>query len=137
MAGYGRGDSSTPLLIDDLCSGTASISGKDTVQTLPATSEKGFGTRVPDRPFHGQTGDMSKKSVIRAILQDQNYKCYLTGMTLTPETSALDHIIPVSKGGHPIDARNGGFLHETINRMKGNMDLEEFRSWCSRVATNL
>lgn len=68
------------------------------------------------------------------MLGDQSFKCYLTGVNLTPETAALDHIIPVSKGGHPTDARNGGFLHSVVNKMKGSMDLDEFMQWCGRVA---
>lgn len=52
---------------------------------------------------------------------------------MTPDTAALDHVIPVSQGGHPTDARNGGFLHEVVNKMKGSMELAEFVDWCRKV----
>lgn len=96
--------------------------------------ESGFGTLIPKKPVHNQNGDMRKRKVVRGILEDQGYKCYLTGLELTPDTSTLDHIIPVSKGGHPTDARNGGFLHATVNKMKGSMSVDEFVEWCTRVS---
>jgi hypothetical protein len=77
---------------------------------------------------------MRKKKTVKAILVAQGYRCYLTGLELTPETAALDHIIPVSKGGHPTDARNGGFIHDAVNKMKGSMDLDEFMAWCRRIS---
>lgn len=113
-----------------LVKGNGTLTAKHSAET----SEGGFGTLTPENPVHRQTGDMRKRKVVRAMLGDQSFKCYLTGVNLTPETAALDHIIPVSKGGHPTDARNGGFLHSVVNKMKGSMDLDEFMQWCGRVA---
>jgi hypothetical protein len=102
--------------------------------TSEVISENGFGTSIPQSPVHSQTGDMRKIKVLRSMLADQDSKCYLTGVELAPETAALDHVIPVSKGGHPTDARNGGFMHAVVNKMKGSMDLDEFMQWCACVS---
>jgi phenylalanyl-tRNA synthetase beta subunit len=36
---------------------------------------------------------------LREILDRQNYKCALTGRPLTPDNCAMDHIVPLSRGG--------------------------------------
>jgi hypothetical protein len=64
----------------------------------------------------------------------QEYRCALSGVTLTPDTAALDHIVPYSEGGkHTRD--NLQWVHEEVNRMKGQMSSREFREWCRRVAS--
>lgn len=129
----GNGFSMLPLA-EPLDGPVEEMNGTDTLPTSQAISESGFGKRLPDYPVHNQTGDVRKKRVIRQILEDQEYLCYLTGVNLTPETAELDHIIPISKGGHPIDARNVGFLDTVVNKMKGSMELSEFIQWCKMIA---
>ncbi len=58
-------------------------------------------------------------------------------MKLTNETAALDHIIPISKGGHPTDARNGQFVHEVVNKMKGTLELEELLFWVQKIGSTI
>ena len=67
------------------------------------------------------------------LIAKQEYRCALSGVTLTPDTAALDHVIPYSEGGkHTRD--NVQWVHEEVNRMKGQMSTREFKEWCRRVA---
>jgi 5-methylcytosine-specific restriction endonuclease McrA len=70
---------------------------------------------------------------VRQLISDQNYRCALTRVELTPETAELDHVIPVAQGGsHSIE--NLQVLHKTVNRMKGTMSNDEFVEWCDLVS---
>ena len=42
-----------------------------------------------------------------------------------PLSKCIDHIIPVSKGGHPSDINNLQLAHRTCNRQKSDKILEE------------
>jgi hypothetical protein len=67
------------------------------------------------------------------LIRKQEYRCALSGVTLTPDTAALDHIVPYSEGGkHTRD--NVQWVHEEVNRMKGQLGSREFKEWCRRVA---
>ena len=100
------------------------------------TSEDGFGDKLPPTCPHKQTGSMMRAKTCFAMIQDQQFKCALTGIDLTPETASLDHIIPVANGGHPTDARNGHFVHRAINQMKGIMSVEELIGWAKAIITH-
>jgi 5-methylcytosine-specific restriction endonuclease McrA len=72
-------------------------------------------------------------SFLAQLIKKQEYRCALSGVTLTPDTAALDHILPYSEGGkHTRD--NVQWVHEEVNRMKGQMGSREFKEWCRRVA---
>jgi hypothetical protein len=77
------------------------------------------------------TGDVSTENVMR-LLAYQNYRCALTGRELTPETAALDHIVPIRLGGaHAIE--NVQVLHKDVNRAKGSFTNETFIDMCREV----
>jgi len=66
------------------------------------------------------------------LLERQDYRCALTGRRLTPETSAIDHIVPVRCGGeHTIE--NAQVLHKDVNRAKGSLTSDEFIGMCREV----
>jgi len=66
------------------------------------------------------------------LLARQKYRCALTGRPLTPETAALDHIIPIRLGGeHTIE--NAQVLHKDVNRAKGSLSNSEFIVLCREV----
>lgn len=66
------------------------------------------------------------------LLEYQQYRCALTGRRLTPETAALDHIVPIRLGGaHVIE--NAQVLHKDVNRAKGVLTNEEFLTICREV----
>lgn len=65
-------------------------------------------------------------------LEDQDFKCALTGLDLTPENASLDHIIPFSQGGTNTIG-NVHFVVDYVNMAKGNMSYDEFISMCKSV----
>ena len=69
------------------------------------------------------------------LVNRQDYLCALTGRLLTPESVALDHIIPVCHGGaHCIE--NAQVLHKDVNRAKGTLNNEEFVQLCREVVAH-
>ena len=61
--------------------------------------------------------------------------CYLSGEAinlLTDSHYQLDHIVPVKKGGKN-NINNLGVLHKDINRMKGELTVDEFIEWCKKI----
>lgn len=85
--------------------------------------------------FERQTRSRSEAGAkdLFMLLKEQKFRCALSGVKLLPETAALDHIIPVSRGGSDaID--NLQWVDCRINKMKGSMVLEEFLDLCSKVS---
>ena len=77
------------------------------------------------------SGPVSTENVLR-LLESQQYRCALTGRDLTPETAALDHIVPIRcDGQHAIE--NTPVLHEDVNRAKGSLTNEELIQMCHEV----
>ena len=67
------------------------------------------------------------------LIERQKFCCALTGRQLTPQTTSLDHIVPVTRGGdHCME--NVWFLHEAVNRAKSTSTSEEFILLCEEVA---
>ena len=66
------------------------------------------------------------------LIKRQQYRCSLSGIELTPETAALDHVVAVSNGGEHTP-ENVTWVHNEINRMKGTLSVEEFVALCSKV----
>lgn len=70
---------------------------------------------------------------LRRLLEQQGYKCALTGRPLTPETASADHIIPVGRGGsHSVD--NIWIVHTDVNIAKGTLPADVFIEMCRDVA---
>lgn len=78
-------------------------------------------------------GKTAKASDIILVLERQMYACALSGDLLDTATAQLDHITPVSKGGTH-EAKNIQVVTRDINRMKGNLDNEEFIVLCKKIA---
>ena len=78
------------------------------------------------------TGNVSTENVL-LLLEHQQYRCGLTGHKLTPDTSALDHIVPIRCGGEHV-IENTQVLHKDVNRAKGSMTNDEFIMLCRGVA---
>ena len=53
-----------------------------------------------------------------------------------PMSPCIDHIIPVSKGGHPSDIDNLQLAHWTCNRQKSDKLLKERDTFKSDVISN-
>lgn len=72
--------------------------------------------------------------MIMQLVEQQGYRCALSGRTLTPETASLDHVVPLARGGeHGIE--NLWVVDQQINSAKGTMTVEEFQSMCRDVAS--
>lgn len=84
------------------------------------------------RPDSGSEAKITAKALLM-LIEDQHYRCALSGVPLDPENAAIDHIIPVSRGGSH-DMTNLQVLHENVNVSKRNMMPEEFIEMCVNVA---
>lgn len=66
------------------------------------------------------------------LLQQQHYRCALSGRELTPDNCSLDHVVPVSRGGsHTLD--NVHLVVREVNAAKGTMSQDEFIAMCIDV----
>lgn len=66
-------------------------------------------------------------------IADQNYRCALSGVPITPESAQLDHVVPLADGGDNT-IENLQWLHEDVNSAKGTMSQERFIEMCRLVA---
>ncbi len=72
---------------------------------------------------------------LKQLIERQQYCCALSGLPLTPDDSALDHIVAVADGGtHVID--NLQWLNSEVNRMKGSMSQSRFIAVVKLIAAN-
>lgn len=69
----------------------------------------------------------ARRRAIRARLLATQDVCALCGRTIDkslrtphPMSAEVDEIIPVSKGGNPLDIRNCQLVHRVCNQRKGN-----------------
>lgn len=86
-------------------------------------------TPVVEKP--ALQGPVSVGNVLR-LLEQQDYRCALTGRKLTPQTTAIDHMIPIRSGGeHTIE--NAQVLHKDVNRAKGSLTTEDFVAMCCEI----
>lgn len=67
------------------------------------------------------------------LIQQQEYRCALSGVKLTPSDAALDHKLPVSSGGSD-EIENLHWVSNQVNRAKGTMTNDEFIEMCKQVA---
>jgi hypothetical protein len=116
---------------------------------LLAVSSASF-MKALDRVFKEQFGN-PKTKVLSAILRDsrkpnevataaelmglieqQEFRCAISGAKLTPSNSVLDHIIPVANGGGN-GIENLQWVRRNVNTMKATMSQEEFLKICRRI----
>jgi len=80
----------------------------------------------------GNDNEIIGISDLKEMLKKQNYRCPLTGNLLTPVNCAMDHIVPLCKGGsHTKD--NAQLVTTEINKAKGGLLEEEFIELCRKV----
>lgn len=69
------------------------------------------------------------------MLERQGFACAVSGRPLAPETAALDHIMPLGRGGaHSLE--NVWIVHHQINAAKGTLTLDEFTALCRDVVNH-
>ena len=69
---------------------------------------------------------------LRSILEEQEYKCAMTGDDLTPENTAFDHIIPLSEGGSS-EKFNLQAVLKSVNSSKHEMGVQDYVDMCAKV----
>jgi len=84
----------------------------------------------PQEPAGVAAGTPVTTRGVLSLIHQQDYRCALTARPLTPDTAALDHIVPV-QWEHIIE--NTQVLHKDVNRAKGTMTNEEFVCLCEEV----
>lgn len=82
------------------------------------------------RQVHGAVAAVNE---IVGLIEKQDFRCALSGVTLKPEEASLDHVTPLSSGGTN-EIFNLQWLHKDVNQAKGKMSNEEFIAMCRRVA---
>jgi hypothetical protein len=80
----------------------------------------------------GSDGTPVSVGGVLRMLDRQQFRCALSGRSLTPETAALDHVVPVGLGGKHV-LENVEVLHKDVNRAKGSMPRDEFIGLCTEV----
>jgi len=79
-------------------------------------------------------GEVTSSSLLE-LIKSQGFKCALSGLPLTPTLAALDHKVPISKGGtHELS--NLWWVHKDINAAKAQTNSAEFIAMCKLVATH-
>lgn len=65
------------------------------------------------------------------VVGTMDHVCYLCGNPVDvtikgrqPLSMEVDHILPLSKGGHPFDLSNLGITHKICNQIKGDKFLD-------------
>jgi len=90
-------------------------------------------TRIDERDSPvPRPGPVTTTKVLK-LLDSQRYRCALTGRKLAPITSALDHMLPISRNGTN-NIENAQVLHSDVNRAKGALTNDEFVALCREVA---
>jgi 5-methylcytosine-specific restriction endonuclease McrA len=70
---------------------------------------------------------------ILSLIERQDFRCALSGRTLTPETASLDHIVPLSRNGSH-ELSNLWVVDHLVNAAKGSLTVEEFVGLCREIA---
>jgi len=72
---------------------------------------------------------------IKQKLIDNQYKCALTGWSLSPSNFSIDHIISMADGGDD-SIENLECVHPLANIAKGTMGKQQFVAMCVAVANH-
>jgi 5-methylcytosine-specific restriction endonuclease McrA len=77
---------------------------------------------------------ISQKALL-SLLEDQGYRCALTGEPLDPTNCAADHKLPLSRGGKNCMS-NLQLTTKAVNECKGQLTNSEFLAMCAAVCQN-
>jgi hypothetical protein len=74
---------------------------------------------------------MKPKEALR-LIEEQDFRCALSGRVLTPEVASLGHRVPLSRGGEHL-LKNAAVYERRVSAAKGTMTEEEFVGMCREV----
>ena len=80
-----------------------------------------------------EAGQVVNVEGLLRMLENQGYRCALSGEPLTPAGVNVDHIHPVKLGGRH-ELENLQLLTPEVNQMKGTLTQERFIELCKLVA---
>jgi 5-methylcytosine-specific restriction endonuclease McrA len=126
---HGREQTHTePEGVQDMDRGSQTCDEPSEVETVQARSQP-----MGEKGRHGGTKHKTAQpGELVELAERQGYRCALSGLELTTSNSDLDHIVPVGSGGtHSIE--NLQWVHRSINRMRGTLDINEFVRLCQAV----
>lgn len=73
--------------------------------------------------------------MIMGMIEQQSFRCAISGRPLTPETASLDHIVPLSRGGqHGLN--NVWVVDHLVNTAKGTLTVAEFVAMCREITNH-
>lgn len=106
--------------------GMAAVTAKRTLKGKKTVDPKPKGTKRNTRPDHDGSHRAAFDKNKKKILASQDI-CGICGKPVDktikpphPMSPTIDHIIPVSKGGHPSDIDNLQLAHRCCNRAKSD-----------------
>jgi 5-methylcytosine-specific restriction endonuclease McrA len=71
---------------------------------------------------------------LREILEQQKYRCALTGEKLTPQNATFDHIVAMANGGSCLK-ENLQAVTRQANMAKGTLGNKEFLDLCKKIVS--
>ena len=69
---------------------------------------------------------------IRQLIENQEFRCAMTGIELCPDDANLDHVVPIAAGGEHVMG-NVQVVHKVINQMKSTLPKNDFINWCRKI----
>lgn len=88
-----------------------------------------FAATEPDTPRQATAKE------IYSLIKQQNHRCALTGIELTPDTAHVDHKKARSEGGGD-EISNLQIVHKIVNRMKNTMSIDELVAWSKLIVAH-
>ena len=91
--------------------------------------------------YGGRKRDQLTREILLQKLEDQQYRCALTGVPLTcnlekgvvcPTNASVDRII----AGGPYTADNIQMVCRAVNMWRGDLPIEEYVDWCQKVVNH-
>ena len=81
--------------------------------------------------------DLIARRVKMRMLSNQQWNCAYCKLPLSEDEATIDHINPVSNGGHWTDTSNFAVVHQSCNQLKGSMRPETWEDFqnCIRIHT--
>ena len=77
---------------------------------------------------------ISKVGKVLAKIKANEYRCALSGWSISPHEFELDHIVSMNDGGTD-ELDNLQAVHPLVNRAKGTMGNHQFIDMCIAVAS--
>lgn len=86
---------------------------------------------------HSRIGTSKHWKYLKELIEKQNYKCTLTGDSITfDDDIELDHIVPKSRGGSN-ELSNFQWVTKQVNWFKGTWTQKELLTMCRKIVNTI